>query len=153
VTLNLLPDVIRRMEERIESEAPPEEAEMLWAATYLLMGLKYRLAAIVVAEYTAEPVAQMQEVIIGLISEFEPVRSCMIMEDDVEMRWIHAWNEVYAIVGERWNVQCLLPDGQILDPEACRGWLQEMVYEGWFVKVESGWVLGKPGIVVSRWKE
>src|SRR5579871_1285931 len=36
-----LPEVIRRMEERIEKEAPPEDMGMLWTATYLLMGLKY----------------------------------------------------------------------------------------------------------------
>jgi hypothetical protein len=40
-------------------------------------------------------------------------------------------------------VHCLLPDGQVVDTKACRDWLQEMVYEGWFVKAEAGWVLGK----------
>jgi len=35
------------MEQHVKGkEAPPEEAEMLWLATYLLMGLKYQRAAI-----------------------------------------------------------------------------------------------------------
>ena len=76
----------------------------------------------------------------------------MAIEDDIEQRWIEAWNDVYEIVGERWDMQCQLPDGQILDAEACRGWLQEMVYAGWFVKVERGWVLGKQGMIVSQWR-
>lgn len=75
----------------------------------------------------------------------------MADEDDIELRWIEAWNDVYEIVGEQWNVQCQLPDGQIVDPETCRGWLQEMVYAGWSVKVERGWVLGKEGIIASQW--
>ena len=71
----------------------------------------------------------------------------MAVEDDIEMRWISAWNDVYEI--EQWDTKCQLPDGQIVDAEACRGWLQEMVYQGWFVKAEPGWVLGKQGIIVS----
>jgi predicted transposase YdaD len=35
-----LPGVIRRMEERIRQEASPGEAGILWAATYLLLGLR-----------------------------------------------------------------------------------------------------------------
>ena len=76
----------------------------------------------------------------------------MALEDDIEMRWVDAWNEVYEIAGDRWDVQCLLPDGQVVDAEACRGWLQDQVYAGWFVKVEPGWVLGKRGIVASCWQ-
>ena len=34
-----LPAMIRRMDERIEQEASPDEVDDLWAATYLLMGL------------------------------------------------------------------------------------------------------------------
>jgi hypothetical protein len=33
--------MVRRMEERIEREATPGEAGVLWAATYVLMGLRY----------------------------------------------------------------------------------------------------------------
>jgi predicted transposase YdaD len=36
-----LPGVILRMEERIDREAEPGEAGLLWTATYLLMGLRY----------------------------------------------------------------------------------------------------------------
>jgi predicted transposase YdaD len=36
-----LPDVIHRMEERIRQEATPNEAGILWTATYILMGLRY----------------------------------------------------------------------------------------------------------------
>jgi hypothetical protein len=37
----VLPGMIRRMEERIDREAPPERAGVLWTATYVLMGLRY----------------------------------------------------------------------------------------------------------------
>ena len=53
----------------------------------------------------------------------------MAVEDDVEMRWIGAWNDVYEIAGEQWDMQCQLPDGQVVNPESCRGWLQK-----WFIK-------------------
>jgi predicted transposase YdaD len=36
-----LPEVIRRMEERISKETSPAEAGLLWTATYVLMGLRY----------------------------------------------------------------------------------------------------------------
>jgi predicted transposase YdaD len=38
-----LPQVIRRMEERIRREARPDEQAVLWTATYVLMGLRYPL--------------------------------------------------------------------------------------------------------------
>jgi predicted transposase YdaD len=41
VTEDTLPAVIRRMDNRIQAEASPREAATLWAATYLLMGLRY----------------------------------------------------------------------------------------------------------------
>jgi len=36
-----LPDLIRVMERRLSAEAAPDEAASLWAATYVLMGLRY----------------------------------------------------------------------------------------------------------------
>ena len=36
-----LPSIIRRIEERLASEAGPGDAASLWAATYLLVGLRY----------------------------------------------------------------------------------------------------------------
>lgn len=42
IPVELLPNVVQRMQERIKSEAQTdEEAATLWAATYILMGLKY----------------------------------------------------------------------------------------------------------------
>ncbi len=41
-----LPGVLRRMERRIQREAPPDDAGRLWTATYLLMGLTYERAMI-----------------------------------------------------------------------------------------------------------
>jgi len=42
VSANELPAVVRRMEERIDREAPPEDRGMLWTTTFLQMGLKYK---------------------------------------------------------------------------------------------------------------
>ncbi|MGC8639159.1 MAG: Rpn family recombination-promoting nuclease/putative transposase [Isosphaeraceae bacterium] len=41
VTENELPAVIQSMRQRLEQEAPKNQAAMLWTATYVLMGLKY----------------------------------------------------------------------------------------------------------------
>jgi hypothetical protein len=41
ITEQQLPGVVRRMEERISKEASPDEGGVLWAATYVLMGLRY----------------------------------------------------------------------------------------------------------------
>jgi hypothetical protein len=41
-----LPEVIERMRERLEGEAPYEQRRELWAATFLLMGLRYENALI-----------------------------------------------------------------------------------------------------------
>ena len=73
----------------------------------------------------------------------------MAIEDDIEMRWVSAWNDVYEIAGEQWDTKCRLPEGEVVDAETCRHWLQERVYQGCLVQVEPGWVLGKPGVIVS----
>jgi hypothetical protein len=71
----------------------------------------------------------------------------------MEEEWIEAWNDLFDLVGKRWQVSCLLPDYSIVDIEACKGWLQDSAYCGYFLKVEEGWVEGRRGIVVSRYKE
>lgn len=72
---------------------------------------------------------------------------------EIEERWVEAWNNLFDIVGERWQVNCLLPDGAIVDIETCKGWLQESAYQGYCLRVEEGWIKGKYGIVVLRFKE
>lgn len=71
---------------------------------------------------------------------------------DIEMRWVEAWNDLYDLIGKRTNVPCCLDSGQVVDVEACKGWLQESVYQGWEVKVEAGYILGKKGVLASRWR-
>jgi hypothetical protein len=46
-----------------------------------------------------------------------------------EMRWVDAWNDLFDIVGTRWQVDCLLPDGSIVDLDTCQGWLQDSAYD------------------------
>jgi len=41
VTPEQLPQVIRRMEQRLSTETTPADAATLWSATYILMGLRY----------------------------------------------------------------------------------------------------------------
>jgi hypothetical protein len=79
----------------------------------------------------------------------------MTTNTEIEMRWTDAWNDLFDVVGEaeRWTVNCLLPDGAIVDFEHCQGWLQESAYQGYCLKVETGWVNGKRGVVVSRFNE
>lgn len=68
------------------------------------------------------------------------------------MQWVDAWNDLYDLVRASPNVRCQLPDGTVISFEDCKEWLQTSVYEGYFVRVESGYVLGKSGVVISRWK-
>lgn len=77
----------------------------------------------------------------------------MTNNTEIEERWVEAWNNLFDIVGERWQVNCLLPDGAIVDIETCKGWLQESAYQGYCLRVEEGWIKGKYGIVVLRFKE
>jgi hypothetical protein len=77
------------------------------------------------------------------------------MSDEIEMRWINAWNDLYDLIlryhgGVQYGVKCSLPDGLVVNVEECEGWLQDSAYDRYYIKVEHGWVLGKPGIVVSR---
>ena len=74
----------------------------------------------------------------------------MVSNAEIEMRWVDAWNELLAIVADRSDVRCLLPDGQIVNVEICKGWLQDSVYKGFSVEVKPDWVLGQHGIVASR---
>jgi hypothetical protein len=71
---------------------------------------------------------------------------------EIEMAWVDAWNDLYDLVGKRKNVRCLLPDGVVVDVEGGKGWIQASVYEGHQVTVESGYVLGHPGVILLRSK-
>jgi len=70
----------------------------------------------------------------------------------LEARWVAAWSALAELNVREGVALCLFPDGQTVDAEACRAWLQDSVYDGWQVDVASGWVLGRPGVIVSRWK-
>jgi hypothetical protein len=79
----------------------------------------------------------------------------MASNTEIEMRWVDAWNDLFDIVGDedRSRINCLLPDGAVVDFEGCQGWLQASAYEGYCLKVEAGWVNGKLGVVVSRFRD
>lgn len=76
----------------------------------------------------------------------------MTSNSEKEMRWVDAWNDLYDLIGKRHDVLCMLPDGQIVDVETCKGWLQSSAYEGFALKVEAGWIRGKQGVLASRWR-
>jgi len=69
---------------------------------------------------------------------------------DIEMLWINAWSDLYEIVQEQHDVRCLLPDGEVVDVEECKGWLQDSAYSGYVPAVTARWVLGKRGVIASR---
>lgn len=52
------------------------------------------------------------------------------------MRWVDAWNDLFDIVGTRWQVDCLLPDGSIVDLDTCQGWLQDSAYDDYRLTVQ-----------------
>jgi hypothetical protein len=83
----------------------------------------------------------------------QPVDDDMTSNEEIEQRWIEAWNDLYELVGDRYDVKCLLPDGRVVDLEECKGWLQNSAYQGWWIKVKPGWVMGRWGIIASQWHD
>ncbi len=69
---------------------------------------------------------------------------------EIEMFWIDAWSDLYEIIKERTNVRCLLPDGEIVEIEKCKQWLQDSAYAGYIPAVKAGWVQGRRGVIVSQ---
>jgi hypothetical protein len=74
-------------------------------------------------------------------------------KSDVEMRWIAAWDALCGILGDRRDAPCQLPDWSVINVQECLAWLQDSVYEGFLVRVESGWVGHLRGVVAHRWRE
>ncbi len=74
----------------------------------------------------------------------------MTANADTEMRWVAAWNEVYAIAGEQRDIPCQLPDWTVVALDDCLAWLQNSVYAGYRVQVAAGWVGHRRGIIVNR---
>ena len=70
---------------------------------------------------------------------------------EIEMEWVNAWSDLYELVKEQWDVRCMLPDYSVVSVEECKSWLQDSAYEGFHVSVRAGFVLGRPGIVATRW--
>jgi hypothetical protein len=75
-----------------------------------------------------------------------------VSNSEIEMRWVDAWNVLYDIVGDQLDVPCRLADQSVVNVEACRGWLQESIYDGYLVHVEAGWVGHHRGVLVHRWR-
>jgi hypothetical protein len=75
----------------------------------------------------------------------------MASNTEIEQRWIDAWNEVHHIVDQR-NAPCQLPDWSVVTVYDCLSWLQDSVYEGYLVRVESGWVGHQRGVIAHRWR-
>lgn len=73
----------------------------------------------------------------------------MASNAETEMRWVSAWDELYKLIQDRTDIPCQLPDFSVVNVEHCRAWLQEMVYSGYLVSVEKGWIQGRPGIIAS----
>jgi hypothetical protein len=76
----------------------------------------------------------------------------MTSNADQERWWIDAWNDLFDIVGRRTVGRCKLPDGTVVDVEACKGWLQEQAYAGWKVGVRAGTPNEGVQVVASRWR-
>ena len=74
----------------------------------------------------------------------------MASNSDIEMRWVEAWSDLYDIAADRVDFPCLLPSGDVVDMETCKGWLQDAVYAGFLVEVRGGWVLGRQGAIVHK---
>jgi hypothetical protein len=78
----------------------------------------------------------------------------MTSNPELEERWVEAWNNLFDLVApeDRWQVDCLLPDGSIVDFETCQSYLQDSAYADYFLRVQVTWVRGKHGVAVDRYK-
>jgi hypothetical protein len=75
---------------------------------------------------------------------------------EIEQRWVEAWNNVFDIVktlDHQDDVNCLLPDGSIVDIDTCKEWLQNAAYQGYCLKIEAGLVQGKMGVLAFGYVE
>jgi hypothetical protein len=73
----------------------------------------------------------------------------MASNQEIEIRWIVAWRDLYEILNRRPDMPCQLPDGSVVDFETCKGWLQDQAYDGLLVGVSRGFVQGKDGAIVT----
>lgn len=80
----------------------------------------------------------------------ERQRLDLVSNEDIEMRWVAAWNDVFDIIGPGRVCPCLLPDYSVVSVDECLGWLQDSVYKGYLVTVEAGWVGHLRGVVAHR---
>lgn len=62
---------------------------------------------------------------------------------DIEQRWIDAWSDLIELAADDARMRCLLPDGEVVDVEAGKAWLQATVYAGAHVTVGRGWASGR----------
>lgn len=69
---------------------------------------------------------------------------------DIESMWVEAWDTLLAMSKGRHGFRCMLPDGSVVDVDTCLGWLQDSVYSGHQVSVQSTWLFGSPGALVFR---
>lgn len=75
-----------------------------------------------------------------------------VANHEIEQRWVEAWNDIYDVVetlDDQDDVNCLLPDGAIVNIDTCQEWLQNAAYQGYCLNVEAGLVGGKIGVIVS----
>jgi hypothetical protein len=76
----------------------------------------------------------------------------MASNTEIEQQWIDAWNEVHNIVRDQRNAPCQLSESSVVTVDDCLGWLQNSVYECYLVRIESGWVGHKRGVIAHRWR-
>jgi hypothetical protein len=69
---------------------------------------------------------------------------------EMEERWVDAWNDLYDVFGGVGAGDCALPDGSVIDFEACQSWLQQSAYEGYRLAVTAGTRDGRRVALVTR---
>ena len=65
------------------------------------------------------------------------------MTIDIDTQWI-------LLQLGQFVVGLMLPDGEVVDMEKCKRWLQQSAYSGYVPSVKAGWVLGRPGVIALR---
>jgi hypothetical protein len=70
--------------------------------------------------------------------------------EEVETLWVEAWDALLSLSKNTHDFVCMLPDGSVVGVEEGLGWLQQSVYEGYFVSVAPKHLFGRPGALLSR---
>ena len=72
---------------------------------------------------------------------------------EIEMIWVNAWSDLHELVGDRHNVDCILPDSTVVTVSDCKSWLQDSAYAGYSLTLAETLHEGRKAVAANRTKQ